>query len=652
MSYLNKKNWRKLTFSSGGSRKKKAYSSVLESPGTRKAGTIICLLAFLFFVPHILALFAEEEIGLELEKYIGSITEVRAEKLKKPLDLMINMGVDEIFDKPYTLGDVISIIPTGEGSRIGSDLDVISFTLLNQAKWYLSRNAHAFIWPSIQFKLRKLKGGEKAVKRIKMGKGTGFAGKNWGMGFSIVPNSKFSHIANVRRESTASSVFMAEPYFFQNQGLRLLSFQRKFGDGKVRTIKANDSWVALRPNTFGKFRQNKNVPVVPPNRALMLAYYIFTDLCDLETGEWDLARTQWLAAKDLNSIYGADVNPADLKVMGKGPNSRLINTKPEKMPKEFLTTWYKNQHRGRHNTLMSVPVASMVSRSDGVKNAIYDNEVCVYGSMRADQSILIPLKWLRKWGNDEEIVLLEGQIVTNFTEILDECQQARDNSRGKRRINFEVVDDNNRSGRSRRINSADFSFCVVKTPRLREIANRAIGNSRNRYQAFSRLSDLASQIRYVSDFHENLDNANYRGPNEVWRTPLLAFLNGDDCEGHAVVDASLALSSDHKALGGDNEVGLARLTYYGEGHVIPLFPNLGVAPETDPFPNHYFITDSRGNKRPFFTVEPTGLGDDPLHSISPDEKGYRTLAVKVIGSKEGWINYSQLDYVLTKKTQG
>lgn len=644
MSYLDKRKWKDTKFLQD---LKGGLAKHTKAGRSRRGGghKIVFALLGLIVLAHVIPLLLGGKKGdYVFEEYLGSVTEVEALRLKKPLDLFINRKVTDTFDEPYPLGDSLSVLRTGEGAAIGSNLDAITFTFLNSAKQYLGRNAIGWIWPSLEFKKLKLARMEAEMERIEMGKGTKFAGQNWAMAFEVVPYVEFSGV--VKNAPSSESVFMAEPYFFKKSGMEGFDgFDRMFGDGKVRQIDPKDNWVALRANTHGLFRRNHEVPSLAPSRVLPTAFYLFTDLCDLETGQWETERTQWLVARQYAFAYGVYIDHRQIEIVGLGMDARFLFH--GEMPEEIYSHWHRGQRRGEKGNLMNVPLVTRVDARPGSSDVKYENELCFYGSTRADQSIFIPFFDLRKWSDDDAIILLEGQIVTNFGEILDECQVARENSRGRRKeLRFSSGSGNRYQSSDSIPMGADFSSCVVKTPRLTEIANRAIGNATTRREALVSLADLTAHLKYTSDFHKPLDDGNYRGPREVYRTALVAFLNwGDDCEGHATVLASFIRSATHLAMGGNNNVGLSRLTYYGIGHVITLIPNIGIEAITNPFPNHVVLEDLNGKKVPFFTVEATGNGDNETHSISPDKNGYRTLAAIVIGSPEGWQGYSSLGFV-------
>ncbi len=521
----------------------------------------------------------------------------------KPLDFFMQKGFETLYKgKYFPLANELSIV--NEGEEVGSNLDAIRFALYNIGCRYFNYPAADWTYPA-----RLLAAGKTKKEAL--------AVENLGMAFQTVP------YFNGKNERGTPS-HMCEPYFFTNNG-GMIGWERKFADGKTRRIVPNDAWACLRPNTYGLWRDSGidvkiGVPSLDPEESLPVAFYVFTKLCDWQTGEWDIETTRWLISRQYAFAFGIYIDPEQVEISGKGLQTRFLYH--GELPVAMAVVRWKNGN--------SKPVPLVNNKC----------ELCFFGSKALDQSIFIPFSYLCKMEKDDEILLAGGTIVTSFQDILEESAQVRKNISASSIVHAET------RGGSVMI-GYDVSQYVVKSQRLQEIADRVIRETATREEAVERIMEFVNVASpYVSDHKGDKNDPKYNGPVEIPMSPLVAFMNrGDDCEGHATSAASLFVSASLE----DNSVfALCKLTYQlnGEGHIVPMFPNIGTL-ERDPFPNYVVF-----NNIPFSYLEATGHGDDRnlLHQVSPSRRGYLPEYAKVVSlgkkRKVETVGFNQFRYEL------
>ncbi len=602
--YLDKLKWLKVSFI-----KPRTDGAEVENGNWRRLFKVAVIFTAVFLV-FSLTIYSWPRKKVCFDSYTGVVSLTYVSALDKPLNFRIqNLGYSGVFSGKYPLSSELSIVAAGEGLPIGTDLDAVTFAAHNIGWRYFNYPAMDFLYLS-----RKYKSG-KSIKEIT-------AETNWGAAFQVVP-----YFTGNKPISTPR--YMYRPYLFKNQG-GLAPFKRKFADGKTRLIKPNDVWLCLRPNTDGMWRQSPadkadGVPAISAAESLPLAFYVFTDLCDWQSGEWDVAKTRWLISREYLLAYGIYLPPEKIEISGLGLKTRFIFR--DKMPVDAAVVKWQNKK-------IVVPLTNR------------RNELCFYGSEAPDQSIFIPFSYLAKLKNSDVLILsMDAKIRTSYKEVLEEVAMVERNKTGSMVV---------RAGANSVPIGMDLSCFVVKSRRVAEIADRAIGQVKTEEEAIGNLMKFIMEyLPYVSDF-KGVKNDDYNGPLDIPMSPLIALWNkGKDCDGHATMAASLFISATVPALNGINRnFALVRASYLGKGagHALALFPGLDKL-ITDPFPNHILLNVD-GEMIPFTILEATGYGDDEIHRLKLTKRGFVpdfAVLVQLLPNgkrKIGYTGANQFQYAL------
>ena len=610
MAYLEKGPWRRATFLGG-------KNAPGRSSPWKKLRTILILTIFFVGFGTISGIYTFSNFRSScFDPYKGVISNAWALPPGKSLDFRITKHkfFGNFVKGVFPLDKDISIVALGNGEKLGTNLDPVRFAVYNIGREYLYHPAIDWIYPSLL-----LKRGKRATEAL----GT----ENLSAAFQVVPWRQFRKVS---KKVQGSQSHMMEP-FLHLAGMQGLEhgFQRKFADGKIRLIKPNDTWLALRPNTHGLWRRSQTdrdlgVPSLEPQEALPVAFYIFTELCNKQTGEWDIEQTQWLVSREYAISYGIYLDPAHIEIVGKGLHTRFLYRKDLSVD-QVIVRWSPRQMKGDHEVdeddpLRNVPVHVVNERS----------ELCFWGSAQPDQSIFIPYSYLPALENDDLLLLSDGKKEITFQDILDELEQVRENRGGRSHVIQAEA------GGTKSAVGYDLSPYVAITPRLTKIVDGVIGDVQTKEEAVEQImSFIAQHLPYVSDHKGNKNKVGYNGPTEIPMSPLLALLNrGKDCDGHAVWGAAGFMASEHPTLKDMNDyTAMATLSYGGIGHAMPLLPKIGKL-VTDPFPNHVIlpVQDGKGGivKIPFSWIEPTGLGENELHQSRPQQRGYEPRFLTLI----------------------
>jgi hypothetical protein len=523
-------------------------------------GSLICCLfvSGLFLLP--------EDSPVLRSVYKNTLGVAYAAVPGKVLRLYIKRGYALLFKGGlFPLGNELSIVDTREPIKI--PLDGVRFAVYNVEKRYFDFPATDWIYPS-----------RLVAKGLK--KEAAFALENLGSAFRTVP-----YFTN---RVVSSAKTKLEPYLFPRQKLK--RWKRKFADGKIRTIVPKDNWFCLRPNVFGKVRAGKidrklSIPSLQPEESLPVAFYVFTNLCNWKTGEWNLPLVQWLVSCNYAFAYGIYLDPQKIYIKGKGVRTRFY-------------------YEGETPVDLGV-ISSFTGAKEIVPLISSQGELFFYASWDPSQSIFIPFSYLWKMDDKKDkIFLAGGTLITSMREIKEELYQIRLNK--NKRVKFD---------------GENLQSYVVFSPRLREVANRLVG-SKNRQKGIAVLADYTNvAMPYVSD---GGGEEGKRNLVEIPYPPTLAVMNrGGDCEDHAILFASLFLSS---CLPNSQSTALAIVSYRinHEGHVIPMVPMAGEL-ELDPFPNFVVFGGV-----PYNYIEATGYGYNKLHQTKPTLNGYQPLWAEVI----------------------
>lgn len=598
--YLDRLNWRCIYFLRSSCNKKvKTNFSIAKG-------------AIYFFLITVIFLTAGHwipEKKVVHNPYRGVSEWITVTDLEKPLFIQTRIiSWNDAKNGRFPEGTEISIVPKGDGRKIGSDLNPIQFALYNAAKSYLSpKTAGDWIFPS-----RLLNSGKKMTEVL--------GRKNLAMAFSVFPYGGF--VGDIQ----GTNYLINEP-FFKNKGMQGIEkgFVRKFADGSEQLIKPNDTWIFLRPNIHGKNRHTETdirlgAPSINPEEVLIFAAYTFTDLCNHQTGRWDTEQTKNWVAKQYSIAYGVSISPEKIEIVGKGINARLVHSDPLVANTSVVM---QEDSRG----IIRETEVSLINRK---------NELCFYDSMDPTQLVIIPLSFFHKMEKDATILLgVKGEIKESFQDILDEAQQVRDNRLFSKK-GFIYPNNGGNFGNSYLANY------VVKTPRMREIANNVISGASSRKEAIQRIMDYSAEsLAYISDKKSHVGT-----PREIPMSPMMALLNrGEDCEGHAIFAASLFIAATDPIIGDNSQVGLAEIMYVkgkkSIGHVIALIPGFG-NPGL-PFPNHIMA-----NGVPFGYFEATGAGYNNLHQLMPQKVGYLPKKIFIIDPDSRNVDvagFNQFEYL-------
>jgi len=563
----------------------------------------VLTLSAIFIIAGVLAIsYSPPKTFFDSDKGVSGL--VFAAPPGKPLDFFMFLGFKNLCrGKIFPLAEKVYINEKAE--QVGTDLDAIRFAIHNVGCRFFKYSAADWIYQS-----RLLLAGKSREEAL--------ATENLAAAFQVLPYFN-------GEKKRAAPGFMSEPYFFSNSG-QMVNWKRKFADGKTREIIPKDAF-CLRPNTYGLWRTSQTDKIIAavaidPEESLPVAFYIFTELCDWKTGEWkDLETLRWLISCQYSFAYGIYIDPEQIEIQGKGLRTKFVfRGKP---PVNMVVIRWKNGSR------KAVPV---VNRK---------GELCFFGSGALDQSIFIPFSYLPKMEDEDEILLAGGTVKTNFRQIRQESARVRANLRRIAASRAGMHGENIPA-------DAQISAYVVKTEELAEIARRAGGNGTREKKVANIMKFVNIAIPYTSDHDGDKYAAGYNGPVEVLKSPLVAIMDrGDDCEGHATTAASLIFS-----LYQGDPIALCKLIYKpnGEGHIIPMVPNIGTL-DRDPFPNYAIF-----NGIPFSFLEATGNGDDrasnfPLHQVAPSRRGYLPSYAMVINGhganrKIGVWGFSQFRYTL------
>ncbi len=516
----------------------------------------------------------------------------------------------------FALGDTISIV---EGDGKNRELnDPVSFAAYNAARKYLSRTT-AMDWVLPSRIAREGKMNTEIVAR-----------ENFSMAFSSVPYGDFSGSNGALVQG--SDYYMSNP-FFETDGMQgLTGFNRQFADGETRWIDlSGDIYIFLHPN--GKGRRDKTsvelgTPNLEPEESLLVAYYILTNLCDWETGEWDQERTTRLISNQYAAAYGAYLDPKKIEITGSGLNARPVYSAD--LPVDMTVVAWKKTDKNGHEVDGYDEVAVPLRNSR--------NELLFFGSLDPTQSIIIPFSYLAKMGQDDPIVLgAKRDKSITYRDILVAQQQVEENRRAK------VLPLYPGNGNSN-FGDSYLAAYIVKTPSTERLAKEIIGDASTKPEALQKISDFSARdLDYISDKKFDGSKSGNNSPEEIPMTLPMAMLNrGEDCEGHAIAMATLYFSAENTVLGDTSTVAIGTLNFFGRGHAVTLVQAENIPAErviTDPFSNHMLIDGV-----PFVFVEATGEtesldtktknGDvfetDKLHQFSWQEKGYDNPIISVV----------------------
>ncbi len=560
--YLEKINWLKKVSESFHSN---SFSQ--NSKFEKKNGLIIFLSCFIFCCFGILSInFVDDNSITNI--YKSTLGVAYAAAPGKIIKLYIKRGYTLLCKGIFPLGDELSIVK--KETPLNIPLNGVEFAIYNTEWRYFDFPAIDWIYPS---RLIAERGTNKKIA---------FLQENLGSAFQAIPYFK-------EKATLATNYSLLFP-FLKTQG-KPLKWKRKFSDGKTRIIHPKDNWLCLRPNVFGKIRNGEidkklNIPSLNPEEVLPVAFYVFTNLCNWRTGEWNIEKTRWLVSRQYAFAYGIYIPPEKIKIQGKGLRTRfIINQIP---------------------SLDLVTIPNKKGKTEIVSIVNQKKELLFWTSFDPTQSVFIPFSYLWKMDDEKDkIYLAGGTLITNMREIKEELQQIKND------------------WKPLRFDNENLQRYVVNTPRFRELSDRLIAQ-KTREDGIATLVDYTNiALPYVSD-HRADKNRNYNGPVEIPYPPTLAMMNrGGDCEDHAILMASLFLSS---SLPNSEEVGLAVLSYRRnhEGHVMPLIPLIGKL-QLDPFPNYVVF-----NNIPYAFIEATGYGYNKLHQTLPTRNGYQPLWAEFI----------------------
>ncbi|MCD6149194.1 hypothetical protein J7J13_00210 [bacterium] len=614
MDYLNGKNWRRVNFL--GNSGEKTVGGKLSYQWLKIS---VAMLSIFLVISATVMLWPQKVYN----PYRG-VGNWIITGIEKPLEIQnITISWLDFKDGKYPLGKNIFFVPKGEGDKIGSDLDAIRFAEYNASKMYFSaKTAGDWIVPS-----RALNEDGKEMTEL-------MGAPNWAMAFSVVPYGDF---ASKERKVEGVGSLLAEP-FWKNEGQGFPGFSRKCADGEMRMVDLrDDTHIFLRPNVWRMFRRSAKdielgAPSLEPEESLPFAAYIFTDLYDRETKEWNVAKTQWWVSRQFLSCSGKYIDPENISIVGKGLQTRFVVKKPLSIQKSAVI--WNDEKTGRPKVVF-VPIYNR------------KKELCLFGSLDPTQSIVIPFSYFHTMDKEKDTILLGelGDIKITYQDILDEGQTVRDNMLARHRDLY--------PGGGAQCMSVYLTARVVNIPRMRRIADRIIGDAATQEEAIRRIMDYsAKNLAYISDHKKDLRSGK-NTPREIPMSPLMALMNrGEDCEGHAHFAASLFFSTSNPIVGDNSMVGLATLAYVrngkGIGHAIPLIPKISKY-VTDPFPNHIIA-----NGIPFGYFEATGAGYDELHRMMPQLSGYVPENIMIIrGNGRNRVveiaGFNQFDYLQGKR---